>query len=148
MLIEATGYFNKESDYRLFNFENDIQKVIAHSDGSKVTEQDIERTVSGDLDTFVFDMLDGISSNQKDKAFQILYNMLHSGSDPFSIIGAIVSQFELMLSVRQLREDGLDLSAMHKKLGSSEYRIKKLIPYANKYSVEKLEAYFCLVSTK
>ena len=139
MLIEATGYFNKESDYRLFNFENDIQKVIAHSDGSKVTEQDIERTVSGDLDTFVFDMLDGISSNQKDKAFQILYNMLHSGSDPFSIIGAIVSQFELMLSVRQLREDGLDLSAMHKKLGSSEYRIKKLIPYANKYSVEKLK---------
>ena len=139
MLIEATGYFNKESDYRLFNFENDIQKVIAHSDGSKVTEQDIERTVSGDLDTFVFDMLDGISSNQKDKAFQILYNMLHSGSDPFSIIGAIVSQFELMLSVRQLREDGLDLSAMHKKLGGSEYRIKKLIPYANKYSVEKLK---------
>ncbi len=87
-------------------------------------------------------MLDGISSNQKDKAFQILYNMLHSGSDPFSIIGAIVSQFELMLSVRQLREDGLDLSAMHKKLGSSEYRIKKLIPYASKYSVEKLKHTF------
>lgn len=140
MLIDATGYFNKESDYRLFNFANDIQKVIAHSDGSKITEEDIERTVSGDLDTFVFDMLDGISSNQKDKAFQILYNMLHSGSDPFSIIGAIVSQFELMLSVRQLRDDGLDLSAMHKKLGGSEYRIKKMIPYANKYSVGKLKS--------
>ena len=28
---------------------------------------------------------------------------------------------------------------MHKKLGGSEYRIKKLIPYANKYSVEKLK---------
>ena len=139
MLIDATGYFNKDSDYRLFNFENDIRKVIAHSDGSRVSEEDIEKTVSGDLDTFVFDMLDGISSNQKDRAFQILFNMLHSGSDPFSIIGAIVSQFELMLSVRQLREDGLDLSAMHKKLGGSEYRIKKLLPYANKYSVEKLK---------
>lgn len=139
LLIDMTGYFNKESDYRLFHFANDIQKVIAHSDGQMITEEDIERTVSGDLDTFVFDMLDGISGGQKDKAFTILYNMLHSGSDPFSIIGAIVSQFELMLSVKQLREDGLDLKAIHKKLGGSEYRIKKMIPYAGKYSTEKLK---------
>jgi len=138
-LIDATGYYNKESDYRLFNFANDIQKVIAHSDGYSITEEDIIKTVSGDMDTFVFDMLDGISSNQKDKAFAILYNILHSGSDPFSIIGAIVSQFELMLSVKQMRENGMDLPAIHKKLGGSEYRIKKMIPYVNKYSVEKLK---------
>lgn len=139
LLVDATGYFNKESDYRLFHFENDIQKIIAHSDGAVVTEEDIERTVSGDMETFVFDMLDGISGNQKEKAFVILYNMLHAGTDPFSIIGAIVSQFELMLSVKQLREDGLDLHSIHKKLGGSEYRIKKMIPYTNKFSVAKLK---------
>lgn len=138
-LIDATGYYNKESDYRLFHFANDIQKVIAHSDGYSITEEDIIKTVSGDMDTFVFDMLDGISSNQKDRAFAILYNMLHSGSDPFSIIGAIVSQFEMMLSVKQMREDGMDLTAIHKKLGGSEFRIKKMIPYVNKYSVDKLK---------
>lgn len=138
-LIEATGYFNKESDYRLFHFANDIQKVIAHSDGMKVTEEDIMRTVSGDLDTFVFDMLDAITANQKDRAFQILYNILYSGKDAFSIIGVIVSQFELLLSVKELRDDGLDLSAMHKKLGGSEFRIKKLMPYAAKYTQKKLK---------
>lgn len=138
-LIDATGYFNKESDYRLFHFANDIQKIIAHAEGKQITDEDIERTVSGDMETFVFDMLDGISGNHKDKAFRILYNMLHSGTTPFSIIGSIVSQFELMLSVRQLRDDGYDLKAMHKKLGGSEYRIKKMIPYANRYSVNKLK---------
>lgn len=139
LLIDTTGYFNKESDYRLFHFEQDIQKVIAHSDGLRITEEDVERTVTGDMETFVFDMLDGISSNQKEKAFTILYNMLHSGSDAFSIIGAIVSQFELMLSVKQMREDGMDLSSIHKKLGGSEFRIKKMIPYTNKFSVAKLK---------
>ena len=138
-LIDATGYYHKESDYRLFHFENDIQKIIAHSDGLRVTEEDIFKTVSGDMDTFVFDMLDGISSNQKEKAFSILYNMLHTGGDAFSIIGAIVSQFEMMLSVKQMREDGMDLPAIHKKLGGSEYRIKKMLPYANRYSVDKLK---------
>ncbi len=138
-LIEATGYFNKESDYRLYHFANDIQKIIAHAEGNRITDEDVERTVSGDMETFVFDMLDGISGNHKDKAFRILYNMLYSGTTPFAIIGAIVSQFELMLSVRQLRDDGYDLKAMHKKLGGSEYRIKKMIPYANRYSVDKLK---------
>ncbi len=139
MLIEATGYFNRESDYRLFHFANDIQKVIAHCDGNVVRQEDIEAAVCGDLETFVFDMLDGISSGQKDKAFRILYNMLHGGSDPFSVIGAIVSQFEMMLSVKQMREDGMDLKAIHKRLGGSEYRIKKMIPYTNRFSVDKLK---------
>ena len=138
-LIETTGYFNRESDYRLFHFENDIRKIIAHSDGVRITETDVAGVVDGDADTFVFDMLDGISGNQKDKAFRILYNILHSGRDPFSLIGAVVSQFEMMLSVKQMREDGLDLSAMQKKLGGSEYRIRKMIPYTNKYSVAKLK---------
>ncbi len=138
LLIETTGYFNKESDYRLFHFENDIQKLIAHCSGS-VTEEDIEKTVCGDMDTFVFDMLEAITGNKKDKAFQILYNILHSGRDAFSVIGAIVSQFELLLSVKQLREDGLNSSDMQKKLGGSEYRIKKLLPYAGRYSEEKLK---------
>lgn len=139
LLIEATGYFNRESDYRLFHFANDIQKVIAHCDGNVVRQEDIEEAVCGDLETFVFDMLDGISSGQKDKAFRILYNMLHGGSDPFSVIGAIVSQFEMMLSVKQMREDGMDLKSIHKRLGGSEYRIKKMIPYTNRFSVDKLK---------
>ncbi|MGF6375457.1 DNA polymerase-3 subunit delta [Clostridiales Family XIII bacterium PM5-7] len=138
-LIDATGYFHKESDYRLYHFEGDIQKIIAHCQGDTVTIEDIQRTINGDMETFVFDMLDGISGNQKEKAFRILYNILHSGNDVFSVIGAIVSQFELMLSVKQLREDGMDLSAIHHKLGGSEYRIKKMIPYTNKFSVEKLK---------
>ena len=138
-LIDATGYYHKESDYRLFHFENDIQKIIAHSDGMRVTEKDIMETVSGDMDTFVFDMLDAISNHQKEKAFSVLYNMMHGGSDAFSIIGAIVSQFEMMLSVKQMREEGLDLAAIRKKLGGSEFRIKKMLPYVNKFTVTKLK---------
>lgn len=139
LLIDASGYLNRESDYRLFNFENDINKIIAHSDGVKITERDIEESVKGDMDTFVFDMLDGISGNQKDKALAILYNMLHSGTDAFSIIASIVSQFEIMLAVKQLKDDGNDLKSIHKALGGSEYRIKKMMPYTNRFSTDKLK---------
>ena len=139
LFIDCTGYYNRESEYTLFHFENDIQKIIAHCTGDTVTTEDIEKTVSGDMDTFVFDMINGITGNQKDRAFEILYNILSSGEDPFSIIGAIVSQFEFLLSVKELREDGLDIGAIHKKLGGSDYRIKKAIPFVNRFSKDKLK---------
>lgn len=138
-LIESTGYYNRDSDYRLYNFENDISKIISHSDGVRVTEDDVMSCVSGDADTFVFDMLDGISSGQKDRAFSIMHNILGNGGEVFSLIGAIVSQFELMLSVRQMRDDGMNTAQITKTLGASEYRIKKLMPYVNRYSQYKLK---------
>lgn len=138
-LIDSTGYFNRESDYRLFSFVNDIRKIIAHSDGNKVTEDDIDKTVRGDAETFVFHMLDGLSGNRREKAFRVMYNMLRSGTDPYYVIGAIASQFELMLSVRQLRGKGMGLREIHRELGGSEYRIKKLIPYADRYPEDKLK---------
>ena len=45
----------------------------------------------------------------------------------------------MMLSVKQMREDGMDLKSIHKRLGGSEYRIKKMIPYTNRFSVDKLK---------
>lgn len=138
-LVETTGYYNRESDYRLYNLENDIGKIISHSDGRKVTEEDIIKCVSGDADTFVFDMLDGISSGRKDTAFEIMHNILGNGGDVFSVIGAIVSQFELMLSVKQMRENGMNQGEITKALGASEYRIKKLMPHVNRYSADKLK---------
>ena len=139
LFIDLSGYYNRDSEYTLFHFENDIQKVIAHCTGNLVTAEDIEKTISGDMDTFVFDMINGITGNQKDKAFAILYNILSAGTDAFSIIGAIVSQFEFMLSVKELREDGYDLTAIHKKIGGSDYRIKKAIPFVNRFSKNKLK---------
>lgn len=139
MLIEETGYTNKESDYHLYNFENDIKKILSLCQGDTVDIKDIETAVCSDNNTFIFDMLDAISANQKDRAFQILHNKLYQGDEAFNIIGSIISQFELMISIRQLSDDSYNLLDIHKKLGGSEYRIKKMMPYARKYSAAKIK---------
>ena len=33
----------------------------------------------------------------------------------------------------------MDLKSIHSRLGGSEYRIKKMIPYTNRYSADKLK---------
>ncbi|MEF9922196.1 MAG: DNA polymerase III subunit delta [Anaerovoracaceae bacterium] len=139
LMIELSGYYNKETDYRLYNLENDIEKAIAHSDGVLITEEDISYTVDGDLETYIFSLIDAICKNQKDAAFRLLYNILDSGKEVFSILGLIVSQFELILEVKELREDGKNASEMAKILKANEYRVKKTIPLTEKFTIKKLK---------
>ena len=141
-LIRETGYNNKESEYRLANFDNDIKKIIACCDGGAVTQEAIAATVIGDGDTFIFDLLDGISGNDKKRAFEILGNRLAKDQyEAMQITGSIVSQLELMLEVREINaRTGMNSSGISKELGQNEFRVRKALGYANRYSVEKLRS--------
>lgn len=139
-MIDETGYFNKETEYRILNLENDIKKVIAHSDGMIVKEEDVSATLNGDMDTFVFNFLDAVSNNKKDIAFSLLHNIMAAGSDVFSIVGLLVNHFELVLEVKEFKQDGMNLGAITGVMKMHEFRIKKAMSFADKFTVEKLKS--------
>ncbi|MCR5481544.1 MAG: DNA polymerase III subunit delta [Clostridia bacterium] len=137
-LILNTGYYHKETNYTLFNLENDIKKIVAHAQGNEVTLSDVLTTVSGNLETNVFGMVDAISRNRKDEAYRLLFNLVNAGENFFMILGSIVSQFEIILEVKELRHEGKNLSQMSSILNVHEFRIKKAMGFAERYSVENL----------
>ncbi len=138
-LILNTGYYHKETNYTLFNLENDIKKIAAHAQGDDVTLSDVFTTVSGNLETNVFAMVDAISRNRKDEAYRLLFNLVNAGENFFLILGSIVSQFEIILEVKELRHEGKNLAQMSSILKAHEFRIKKAMGFAERYSVDSLK---------
>lgn len=139
MLIRDSGYGNKEIEYDLYNLENDIRKIIAHSEGEEILEADVSISISVNLETNVFAMLDAISRNRKDEAYRLLHNLIVSGESVFGLISLITSQLELILEVKEMREEGMTPLQIHKKLGIHEFRIKKAWSVTEKYSVSQLK---------
>lgn len=139
MLIEDSGYGNKEIDYNLYNLENDIKKVIAHSSGDEILSSDVALTISTNLETNVFAMLDAISRNRKDEAYRLLHNLLVSGEGVYRLLALISSQLELILEVKEMREEGMNLSQIQKNLGIHEFRIKKAMGVTEKYTTDGLK---------
>ncbi|MBR5230298.1 MAG: DNA polymerase III subunit delta [Firmicutes bacterium] len=139
-MIDETGYFNKETEYRLFNLINDIKKIVAFGDGQTVKEEDVSATLRGDMDTFVFNFLDAVSNNRKEQAFGLLHNILASGSDVFSIAGLLINHFELILEVKEFKQDGMNLAAIAGTMKIHEFRIKKAMTFADKFTAEKLKS--------
>lgn len=139
MLISDSGYGNKEIQYDLYNLENDIRKIIAHSEGEEILESDVSSTLSVNPETNVFAMLDAISRNRKYEAYRLLHNLIVSGESVFGLISRISSQIELILEVKELREEGMTPPQIHKKLNIHEFRIKKAWAVTEKYSVSQLK---------
>lgn len=138
-LIDETGYFNRETDYRIFNLENDIKKIIAYSDGDRIREEDIDATVHGEMDKFIFDFLDAVTGNRKDKALRMLNNILSGGEEAYSILGLLVNQFELMLEAKELYETVKDSQEVTDILKINGYRVKKALSFAEKFSLKRLK---------
>lgn len=139
-LIRETGYENRESDYKLYNFDNDLKKLSAYAAGSQITNEMIEETISGDSESFIFDLIDGISGNDKTRAFEMINTRLSKDQyEAMSLTGAIASQIEIMLEVKELNErEGLDARSISKRTGINEFRAKKALGYARRYNLEKL----------
>lgn len=136
--VQNTGYFHKETDYTLYNLENDIRKIIAYSEGQEILLSDVLATVSGNLETNVFAMLDAVSIGRKDEAYILLNSLLSTGENLYMILSLIASQFEIILEVKEMLEEGKNQKEMQSILKIHEFRIKKATSFAGKYSVNSL----------
>lgn len=139
-LIDETGYFNRETEYTIFNLENDIKKIIAYNESGNITEEDIDQTLKGDLDKFAFDFLDAVTSNRKDVAFRMLSNILGNGGEVFSVLGLLINQFELMLETKEMAESTRDTQKMAEILKMNPFRVKKALSYGDKFEKKKLQS--------
>lgn len=144
MIMSESGYGNKAIDYSLYNLENDLRKIIAHSGSeTQIMPEDVREILSSNPENNVFAMLDAIGRNRKDEAFRLLHNLLQSGTPVFNLLRLITGQLELILSVKEMREEGMSLTEMQKKLGVHQFRVKKAMAVTGQYSMKDLRAALC-----
>jgi len=137
--IDETGYFNRDSEYKIYNLENDIKKLIAYCEANTVKREDIDMTLHGDLDRFAFNFIDAINNNKKDTAFRLLNNMMGSGSEVFSLLGLLINQFELMYESKELKDESMSYEEIAKVLKVNSYRVKKALAASDKLSYKKIK---------
>ncbi|HZK01721.1 MAG TPA: DNA polymerase III subunit delta, partial [Anaerovoracaceae bacterium] len=142
-MVEMTGYFDKKSNYTLYNLDNDIKKLIAHSEGSEISQHDLDVSLSQNTESYVFHMIDAISQNKKDVALTILHNLLYSGENWQKLLALICSGYELMLMVKEMLDQGLSQRDIKEQIGVHEYRIKIAARLSLQYSIKRIKQIIC-----
>lgn len=138
-LVIASGYLQKDSEYTLYNLKNDMIKLCAHAAGDQIESEDVEAVTSGNIEKDVFKMVDCICRNRKDEALKLLHNLLTSGTSPFHVTSLIISQFETILSVKELKDMGYNLTQIKNALKIHEFRVKIAMGLSGRYSQNSLK---------
>ncbi len=138
-IVDLSGYYNKESEYTLFNLENDLAKIIAHSENPDISSMDVIPTLSGDIDTFVFSLVEALGTGDKGEALSLFNNITTSGENIYKIIGLLASQYEMILDIRELMDRKTDPHKIAGILGVNEYRARKAAYTAGRYSAPALK---------
>lgn len=137
-IIELSGYFDKSTEYTLDNLVNDVTKIISYSN-TEIYAGDVYETLSGNIerDTFVF--VDALCAERKKDAYAMMNNILSFGGNELQLLGAVCSQFEIIVSVKEMREEGYSYPEMVDALKIHEFRIKKASGFAQRYTVQRLK---------
>jgi len=143
--VFATGYLERDTDRDLFTVDNDAFKVASFvlDDGRDViTGADVEECMPDILRTgeTVFEILDALCDGRKAKAVTLLENTLAGGENTFRLLSLFTGHFEIMLGCKELGAAGHSAASITKILGErSEWRVKKLGGYAQRFDKEKLQ---------
>lgn len=139
-LVEESGYHDNNSEYGLYNLENDINKILFYAaEKNSIGVSDIESNVSGNIDRNIFAAIEFLSKGKKGEALKMIGDMLMYGENEYGIIAMIYRQFENILCVRQMKENMVSFENMKKQLGIPEFAVSKLLRMSEIYSEEKLK---------
>lgn len=142
-IIEISGYFDKESNYTLFNLDNDMKKLIDYSGNDNIRAEDLASVLSKNTEAYVFDMIDAISNNKKGEALTLLHSLLYSGEPWQKLLALICSSYEFIFMVKEMKEEGYALHDIKNQTKAHEYRIKIASQISGRFSLEQLRKTLC-----
>ena len=148
MVIKETGYESRDNDYGLYELNNDLRKIIAYcGDAQEITPQDVSEVIETSPEKNVFRMIDAMTLSRKDEAFRLLHYLLQDGEQELGLLVRIAEQFEIMLTVCEMKDDGKSLPEIQKTLGGgylgkgkriAEYRTKKALENGSRLGSARL----------
>ena len=120
---------------------NELNKLFCYTmDRDHITTADLDAICSGQTTDDIFDMVNAFSVGDAKKAFSLYYGLLQKKETPYHILFLVIRQFNLLLQIKDLREQGYDLNTIADRLGSRDWIIRKNLSQANSFSLDQLKS--------
>lgn len=130
-----------KDDYNLLN--NNLDKILSYKfDSKNININDVNQLITLDLDDNIFNLVDEVIKNNKNKAYDIYKKLVKNNTDYSLILGSLIFKFREMAITKRLILDKCDKelisSILNVKEGRAYYMIKNVSNVKYEDLVEKL----------
>lgn len=121
--------------------QKELEKLLCYTMGRDViTSEDVEKICTVRTENKIFDMINAMAEKKQKKALDLYYDLLALKEPPMRILFLITRQFNLLMQVRQMQDQGFDQNSIAEKLKMQSFIVRNYIRQARSFRIEELEA--------
>lgn len=135
----ALNRFLEMAGDNMENIDQELEKLLSYTvDKSGIELADVEAICTVTTENRIFDMLRAVAEKRQRQALDLYYDLLSLKEQPMRILFLMARQFNQMLQIKDLREQGYDSGAIAQKSGMAPFIVKRSLSQAGRFSVKKL----------
>lgn len=136
---DAMSLFLQKTGDDMENIAHELEKLLSYTlDADAITPADVEAVCTETTENRIFDMIRAVAEKQQRQALDLYYDLLSLKEPPMRILFLIARQFNQMLQLKDLREQGMDNNTVASKAGLAPFIAKKTLSQAAHFSKEAL----------
>ena len=141
--VETAGRILDKTGNDMAMLRSELEKLVSYCMDEDVIEtEDVEIICSQNIEDKIFELIDAISEKNARKAMELYYDMLALKEPPIKLLVLMEKQFNQLLQIRLLRDEGEQRDTIAGKVGINPYFIGSYMNRASKYSAEELRRIF------
>jgi DNA polymerase-3 subunit delta len=108
-------------------------------DKDVIEPEDVEAITTEQISNKVFEMVDAIASHKQKHAMDLYYDLLALKEAPMRILFLITRQFQTLLTVKVMSNQGFGNKEIAAKAGCPEWAVRKYQGQAKAFSLEQMK---------
>lgn len=122
------------------NIEREMEKLLCYTmEKEVITTEDIEEVCTTQVTNQIFDMVRAVTGRQQKKALDLYYDLLALKEPPLKILALIAREFNMMLQVKALNDQGCDVKTIASRTGLRDFAVRKYLPLIRWYTLSQLQ---------
>lgn len=136
---EAVNYMIDQAGMSYGFLMMELEKVLSYRiDAEVITLADVQDICTYQAEDKIFDMIDAIGYQNRDKAISLYYDLLYLRKQPMQILANITRLINLLLQISEMKRLNMNTSQMASKLNLRDWMMKKYLKQLNNYSYDRL----------
>lgn len=132
LLLEQAG-----SSMNLLQME--LEKLFSYAiDRDVITQEDVQEVGSAQAESQIFDMLDAIGNQNREKALKLYHDLLEAREPAMRILYLLTRQINILLQVSEMVRLGMDNSSIAGKAGIPPFTVGKYKSQIGHFSYTQL----------
>ncbi len=135
----TVDYFLQQTDNSMINIINELDKLIAYTEGrSEITIADIDAVCCVQVTGRIFQMIDYAAMGKKNDTLKLYSDLLELRESPMSILYLLTRQFNILLQIKDIADE--PKGEIASKLSIPPFTVGKYISQAKRFEKSRLRS--------